>query len=127
MLGWFVFAAVYAGFAVATDPMTVVGLFLAYGVYFALTEGAEKALVADLAPVGQRGIAFGLYNAALGLGSLGASVGFGLLYERVSPAAAFGTGAALRAVAALLLTSVRTSRAPDVKIVSSHASNTRHQ
>ena len=110
VLGWMVFAAVYAGFAVAADPMVFVALFLAYGVYFALTEGAEKALVADLAPAGQRGTAFGLYNAALGVGSLGASVGFGLLYERVSPAAAFGTGAALAAMAAMLLTSVPTRR-----------------
>ena len=110
VLGWMVFAAVYGGFAVATDPMTFIGLFLAYGVYFALTEGAEKALVADLAPSEQRGTAFGLYNAALGLGSLGASVGFGLLYERVSAAAAFGTGAALAALAATLLTFVPTSR-----------------
>ena len=108
VLGWMVFAAVYGGFAVATDPMTFIGLFLAYGVYFALTEGAEKALVADLAPAGQRGTAFGLYNAALGLGSLGASVGFGLLYERVSAAAAFGTGAALAALAATLLAFVPT-------------------
>ena len=110
VLGWMVFAAVYAGFAVATDPMVFVALFLAYGVYFALTEGAEKALVADLAPAGQRGTAFGLYNAALGVGSLGASVGFGLLYERVSPAAAFGTGAALAAMAAIVLTFVPTRR-----------------
>jgi predicted MFS family arabinose efflux permease len=88
--------------------MVFVGLFLAYGVYFALTEGAEKALVADLAPIAQRGTAFGLYNAALGLGSLGASVGFGLLYERVSPAAAFGAGAALAAMAAMLLSFVPT-------------------
>lgn len=112
VLGWTVFAAVYAGFAVATDPMVFIGLFLAYGVYFALTEGAEKALVADLAPAGQRGTAFGLYNAALGLGSLGASVGFGLLYERVSPAAAFGAGAALAAMAAMLLMFVPTRRRP---------------
>ena len=111
VLGWIVYAAVYAGFAVAKDPTVFVALFLMYGVYFALTEGAEKALVADLAPVAQRGTAFGLYNAALGLGALGASVGFGLLYERVSAAAAFGTGAALAALAAMLLTLVPTSRA----------------
>ena len=110
VLGWAVYAAVYAGFAVATDATVFVALFLLYGVYFALTEGAEKALVADLAPVAQRGTAFGLYNAALGLGALGASVGFGLLYERVSASAAFGAGAALAALAAGLLVLVPTSR-----------------
>ena len=110
VLGWVVYAAVYAGFAVATDATVFVALFFMYGIYFALTEGAEKALVADLAPVARRGTAFGLYNAALGLGALGASVGFGLLYERVSAAAAFGTGAAVAALAAGLLVMVPTSR-----------------
>jgi MFS family permease len=110
VFGWAVYAAVYAGFAIASDPSAFVALFLLYGVYFALTEGAEKALVADLAPVAQRGTAFGLYNAALGVGSLGASVGFGFLYERVGPAAAFGAGATLAGVAAVLLLLIPTSR-----------------
>jgi MFS family permease len=110
VFGWAVYAAVYAGFAIASAPSAFVALFLLYGVYFALTEGAEKALVADLAPVAQRGTAFGLYNAALGVGSLGASVGFGFLYERVGPAAAFGAGATLAGVAAVLLLLIPTSR-----------------
>ena len=41
--------------------------FLAYGLYFGLTEGVEKAWVADMAPADARGTAFGIYNAALGL------------------------------------------------------------
>ena len=48
--------------------------------YFALAEGAEKALVADLTPAGHRGAAFGLYNAVTGIGRSIASVLFGELY-----------------------------------------------
>jgi MFS family permease len=109
VLGWAVYSAVYAGFAIATDATAFVMLFLMYGVYFALTEGAEKALVADLAPATQRGTAFGLYNAALGVGSLGASVGFGFLYERVGAATAFGAGAGLASLAAALLLFIPTT------------------
>jgi len=45
-------------------------LFAVYGVYFGLTEGVEKALVADLVPEDRRGAAFGWYNLALGIGAL---------------------------------------------------------
>ena len=109
IIGWSVYAAVYVGFATATGPVTLIAWFLAYGAFFALTEGAEKALVADLAPVSRQGTAFGLYNAALGVGSLLASIAFGLIYERVGAAAAFGTGAALAALAVVMLVFVRTS------------------
>jgi MFS family permease len=108
--GWLVYALVYIGFAMATSTAALVTLFLTYGVYFALTEGAEKALVADLAPRTRQGTAFGLYNAALGFGALAASIGFGMLYEWVSPAVAFGTGAALAGAAAALLGFVPASR-----------------
>ena len=101
--GWSVFAVIYAGFA-ATDAIApTVALFLTYGLYFGLSEGAEKALVADLAPAALRGTAFGWYNAALGLGALGASLLFGLIWTRVSPAAAFSVGAGLAAISTLLL------------------------
>jgi MFS family permease len=101
--GWSVYALVYVGFAVSASASTLVAWFLVYGVYFGLAEGTEKALVADLAPSTQRGTAFGFYYAALGVGTLLASILFGVLYERLGPATAFGTGAALAAASALLL------------------------
>ena len=101
--GWIVYALVYAGFATSTAPRTLIAWFLSYGLYFGLTEGAEKALIADLAPPGLRGSAFGLYNAALGVGALLASVGFGLVWKFAGAAAAFGMGAALSLLATLLL------------------------
>jgi MFS family permease len=104
VIGWAVYALVYIGFATATTTVAFVLWFLLYGLYFALAEGAEKALVADLTPHGRHGIAFGYYNAALGVGALTASIVFGFLYERFSAATAFTTGAALAAVAAVLLT-----------------------
>lgn len=101
--GWLIYALVYLGFAVASSGTAFIVLFLLYGVYFALAEGAEKALVADLTPARQQGTAFGFYNAALGVGTLVASIGFGFLYTRFSAATAFGTGAVLATIAAVLL------------------------
>ncbi len=101
--GWIVYALVYAGFGFFDSPAIVIAVFLSYGLYFGLTEGAEKAWVADLTSPQQRGIAFGYYNAVLGIGTLAASVLFGLIWTRVSPAAAFMTGAALSLLATVLL------------------------
>jgi MFS family permease len=101
--GWIVYALVYAGFAAADKQWHAWTLFTVYGVYFGLTEGVEKALVADLAPSHLRGSAFGLYHLAVGLGAFPASLVFGLLWQAAGPAAAFGTGALLALLAGLLL------------------------
>lgn len=102
-IGWIVYAVVYGGFGLFDTPAAVIGLFLIYGSYFGLTEGVEKAWVADMAPARRRGTAFGIYNAVLGVGSLGASLMFGWIWTRVSPPAAFYTGAGLALAATLLL------------------------
>jgi len=127
VIGWFIYAVVYLGFASATSAGALVGWFLVYGVYFALTEGAEKALVADLAPAERHGAAFGVYNAALGGGTLAASVVFGFLYERFGARVAFGTGAGLAAAAACALVLVRTHDGRDAKMGSSDVSHSHHQ
>ena len=101
--GWIYYAAVYAVFAATDSTPILVVVFLAYGAYFGLTEGVEKAWVADLAPRTARGTAFGYYNAALGIGALLASLIFGAIWSSVSADAAFLTGAALALLATLLL------------------------
>ena len=101
--GWIFYAAVYAAFAFVDAAAPLIGAFLAYGLYFGLTEGVEKAWIADLAPAIRRGTAFGYYNAVIGLGALCASLIFGVIWMRISADAAFLTGAALAMSATLLL------------------------
>jgi MFS family permease len=109
--GWIVYALVYAGFAFAETPAPAIAMFLFYGCYFGLTEGVERAWIVDLTPRPVRGTAFGIYNAALGVGGLSASLIFGFIWTRVSPAAAFHTGAALALAATVLLYLLFSSRA----------------
>jgi MFS family permease len=104
--GWMVYAIVYAAFGYFDSVVAVVAIFLMYGTYFGLTEGVEKAWVADLAPSRARGTAFGVYNAALGVGGLLSSVMFGVIWTSVSPTAAFLTGAAVALCAIGLLYSL---------------------
>lgn len=101
--GWILYAAVYAGFAFVSSPLSVWILFLIYGVYFGLVEGAEKALVADLVKPEQRGTAYGLYNLAFGITVLPASLLMGFLWDWRGPETAFLVSAALGATAAVLL------------------------
>ena len=101
--GWVIYALVYAGFGLVDSPAALIAVFLVYGLYFGLTEGVEKAWIADLTPGSARGTAFGIYYAALGIGGLVASIMFGLIWTRVSPSAAFLTGAGLAVVATGLL------------------------
>ncbi len=99
--GWLVFALVYFGLGRAGDAWQAWALFAAYGLYFGLTEGVEKALIADLAPADRRGSAFGWYNLTLGLGALPASLLFGVLWDRFGSPVAFGVGASLALLAAM--------------------------
>jgi MFS family permease len=101
--GWLVYAVVYAGFAWSTSIVALFTWFLLYGFYFGFAEGAEKALVADLAPADRHGFAFGIYNAVTGIGALAASVFFGLVWDTYGTTAAFGLGAALALVATAVL------------------------
>lgn len=99
--GWLVYAAVYFLFGRASQTWHAWALFAVYGVYFGLTEGVEKALVADLVPKDRRGAAFGWYNLAIGIGALPASLLFGALWDRWGSATAFNFGALLALLAAV--------------------------
>ncbi len=101
--GWIVYALVYGGFAFASSQWHAWALFLTYGIYFGLTEGVEKALVADFAPAHLRGSAFGLYHLTVGLGAFPASLLFGLVWQKFGAATAFGMGAGLAMLASVML------------------------
>ena len=105
--GWIIYAAVYFGFAEATSAWHAWALFASYGLFYAFTEGTEKAFVADLVPRLRRGAAYGWYNLAIGLGALPASLIFGAIWDRSSPRTAFLFGASLALVAAIGMTLVR--------------------
>jgi MFS family permease len=99
--GWLLYAAVYAGFALAEAQWHAWALFAAYGAVFGLTEGSEKALVADLVAPAQRGTAFGWYHGLVGAAALPASVLFGYVWDRYSAGTAFAMGAGLAVGAAI--------------------------
>jgi MFS family permease len=107
--GWLLYALVYFGFARMNAAWQAWLWMMLYGLYYALTEGVGKAVVADLVAPEQRGVAYGLLAAIIGLMALPASLLAGVLWQGVGawpglgPAAPFLFGAALAGVACLML------------------------
>jgi MFS family permease len=108
--GWLLYAAVYFAFAWAGAPWQAWALFAIYGIFYGMTEGTEKALVADVVPRSRRGAAFGWYNLAIGLGALPASLIFGWIWDNYGAPSAFVFGASLALFAAILMAIVAPSR-----------------
>jgi MFS family permease len=102
--GWTLYAAVYLGFAVCSGAMAAWLLFAVYGVFFGFTEGASRAIIADLVPEGQRGTAFGFWGMIEGMLLIGASLLTGWLWDRTGSAAVpLAACAALSFAAAIAL------------------------
>ncbi|MEM1368712.1 MAG: MFS transporter, partial [Cyanobacteria bacterium P01_H01_bin.15] len=101
--GYFVFALVYLGFAIAQQAALIWGLFMLYGLYSTLTRGVQKAFVADLVHPERRGTEVGTFYLLVGLAALPASFIAGWLYTQVSVAAPFyfSAGTTLAAIAIL--------------------------
>ena len=104
LIAWFIFAFFYLAMSFSgITTWMLFGLFAIYGLFKAATEGVEKALVADLAPAGMAGTAFGWFNLITGLMLLPASLMFGWLYESYSPQYAFLFSGSCALLAFLLL------------------------
>jgi MFS family permease len=109
MAGWLLYALAYACFAALREGWQAWVCMGAYGMYYGLTEGVARALVADLVAPERQGTAFGLYHAAVGLAALPASLIAGVLWQGAFGWDGFGApapfvfGASLALAAALLL------------------------
>ncbi len=112
--GWAIYALVYVGFAFVSSAWQCWLLFIIYGAYFGLTEGVEKAFVADMVPEKKRGTAYGLYNLAFGITVFPASLLFGLVWYEFGASTAFLASACVSVLAILLLTFVKSEKVPEL-------------
>jgi len=113
--GWLFYGLVYLGFAAVRTGWQAWILMGTYGFYYGMTEGVAKAFVADMVPSERRGIAYGAYNAAIGLTALPASLIAGVLWQGIGvwdgfgPYAPFLFGAIMALIATGLLLSMSLS------------------
>ncbi len=106
-LGYFVLCVGY-GVIVLSSSLFGLGLGLTLmGVSSALTDGVQRALVAQLSGKEKRGSAYGFLNAGLGFGALFAGVCGGWLWQYASPSTsiAAATGVIMLGLVCLLLVS----------------------
>jgi MFS family permease len=107
---WLIYAAAYAGFALATGSAAAASLWILYGCYYGINEAVGRAFIADVAPADMRGSAYGILNFAVAVAVLPASVIAGVLWDAVSPSAPFWFGAACAIAATVALGLVRPLR-----------------
>ena len=104
VLGWSVYAVTWGAVGFAESLPVLFVLTAIYGTSHGLVEGAEKALIAELAAGSGKGRAFGSYNMLIGLAALAASTTFGVVWDRFGSAVAFtGSGAVALVAAGVLL------------------------
>lgn len=99
--GYLIYSIVYFGFARVHDAGHLWLLFIVYGLYNGVTEGVEKALVADVAPQQHRATMLGLHATLVGIGLLPASFLAGLIWHYWGAAYTFYFGSAMGLLAAL--------------------------
>jgi MFS family permease len=109
VVGWFAYILIYLGFGVVRSGWAVFAVFVLYGVYYAMCEGAGKAFIADMVQEDNRGKAYGLYYTAIGLAALPSSFIAGILWQGLGnwqglgPSAPFLFGSIMAALALLVL------------------------
>ena len=103
VIGWVIYAAVYAAFAMAKTGWQVWLIFTCYGLFYGFTEGSERALLVDFSPDHEKGQTFGWYYLIVGLGSLPASLWFGWVWQSSGAPAAFSISAAISLAACVLM------------------------
>jgi MFS family permease len=103
MAGWLLYALSYVALSRVHGVTGTLAVMSVYGLYHALSEGAEKSLLTSMVPAAARGRAFGLYNGLTGGASLAAGLLFGAMWTRWGSSVAFITAGVLAALSAILL------------------------
>ena len=101
LAGYSVYVLALSGLAFTQSITPLWLLSLALGLHFGLTEGAERALVRDLAPSAERGTAFGWFHMFVGLAAIPAGLLLGGLWTLSGANSAFLVSAAITAAASL--------------------------
>ena len=103
LLSWVAFGLAYSFLGHISNTAAFWVVTLAYGLASGFSEGAERALIADLAPEESRGTAFGWYYLTAGFAAIPAGLLFGALWHWAGAAVAFSAAGAFAGLAAFLL------------------------
>ena len=102
-IGYVLFGLTSLGLVFVSNLFQIVWIFVLYGVFYAMVDGAQRAFVVDLSPPDLKATALGAFHTATGLAALPAGVIAGLLWDTISPETTFVYGFVLSIVAAASL------------------------
>ncbi|MDY6958432.1 MAG: MFS transporter [Halobacteriota archaeon] len=102
VIGYGLFGALCVGLMMASTLLQITILFAVYGVFYALTDGVQKAFVVDLAPSELKAMSLGAFHTAIGVAALPAGLIAGGLWDIVSPQATFVFGSTMSFIAVIL-------------------------
>jgi MFS family permease len=103
LAGWIIYSVVYFLFAGASKQWHAWILFAIYGLFYGLTEGSERAIMADYSHLERRGQMFGWYYLVTGISTLTANLLFGFMWQHFDSRMAFLTGGTISALACICL------------------------
>jgi MFS family permease len=102
-IGWLIYSITYFFFAFAKSLQFFIFLFLFYGLYFAFSEGSERALISDYSDKEYKGSAYGIYHFAQGISLFLSSFIFGILWNYYGPKIPFLFGSFISFLSLILL------------------------
>lgn len=91
--GWLLLSMVEFGFAYESNLIFALVLFAGYGLFYALTEGSGRALIADLVDPANRGKAYAIFHTIVGLAIIAGGYGLGRIWDTWSVRTAFNISA----------------------------------
>ncbi len=102
--GYILYSIVYLAFGfIKPDSNYLLWIFWPlYGIYYAMTEGVEKAFVSDISPKESKATALGFYNTIVGIGLLPASLIAGLLFSFI-PSSPFIFGGIMSLISIIII------------------------
>jgi MFS family permease len=102
-VGWSIYTGVYFLFGLhdLTKPAFILVLLL-YGLFYAFTDGVEKALIADFEVGERKGEAYGWLGLVQGLAIIPANLVFAIMYQKLGSQFAFWSSAGVAVVGLIL-------------------------
>ncbi len=108
-IGYLVFSFSYLALAFSTDKLIYTLVFAVYGLYNGLTDGVEKAYVANLSPKEQKATFQGMHATIVGAMLFPASLLAGWLWQYASPSTPFYFSALTGFIACALILSSKSA------------------
>ena len=105
--GYVLFGITSLGLVFTSNIYSILLLFVTYGIFYAMIDGAQRAFVVDLAPEHLKATALGTFHTAIGLVALPGGYIAGLLWDKISPETTFIYGLTLAVISLVLFTFVK--------------------